>query len=133
MLLIDDILLFPIYGVVWLGRKLHDAAQEERASEAEAITAELSELYMMLATGKITEAEFDRQEKELLDRLEEIEKRDTHIEDEPDKQPGESEAVFDAREKELLGRLEKIEELSAANENKKNEQTVDRELDIDQE
>ena len=69
MFIIDDILLSPIYGVIWLARKLSDAAREELASEKESITFELSELYMMLETGRITEAEFDQREKELLDRL----------------------------------------------------------------
>jgi len=32
---------------------------------------------MMLETGKITEAEFDAREKELLDRLDEIQERGT--------------------------------------------------------
>jgi len=69
MFLIDDILLSPVYGVIWLGRKLNEAVQEELASEKKTITLELSELYMMLEIGKITEVEFDQREKELLDRL----------------------------------------------------------------
>ncbi|HUV14592.1 MAG TPA: gas vesicle protein GvpG [Acidobacteriota bacterium] len=69
MFIIDDILLSPIYGVIWLGRKLSDAAREELVSEKESITFELSELYMTLETGRITESEFDQREKELLDRL----------------------------------------------------------------
>jgi len=91
MLIIDDILLSPIYGVIWLGRKLCLAAQEELATEAESITTELSELYMMLETGKISEAEFEKQEKQLLDRLEEIEERNNPIEEEADQQTGDIE------------------------------------------
>jgi len=72
MLLIDDILLFPIRGVLWIFREINNAAQEEIADEAEAITAKLSELYMMLETGQMTEQEFDVQEKTLLDRLDAI-------------------------------------------------------------
>lgn len=82
MLIIDDLLFFPIRGILWTFREIHNAAQEETANEAEAITAELSELYMMLETGKITEAEFDQREKELLDRLEEIQARGSLSEDE---------------------------------------------------
>lgn len=54
-------------------REIHNAAQEEVAGEAETIRTELRELYMMLETGRITEEQFDSREKELLDRLEEIE------------------------------------------------------------
>lgn len=72
MLLVDDILLSPVKGLLWVFREIHHAAEEEIVNEAEAITTELSELYMMLETGKITEAEFDSREKNLLDRLEKI-------------------------------------------------------------
>ena len=69
MFLVDDILLSPAKGVLWVFQEIHDAAQQELAGESEAITAALSELYMQLETGQFTEAEFDAQEKVLLDRL----------------------------------------------------------------
>ena len=72
MFLIDDILLAPAKGVLWVFQEIHDAAQQELAGESEAITASLSELYMRLETGQITEAEFDAQEKVLLDRLDRL-------------------------------------------------------------
>jgi len=81
MLIIDDILLFPIKSILWIFREIHNAAQQELVTEAETITAELSELYMMLETGRITEAEFDAREKELLDRLDEIQERGSLIEE----------------------------------------------------
>jgi len=81
MLIIDDILMFPIKSILWMFREIHNAAQQELATEAETITAELSELYMMLETGRITEAEFDAREKELLDRLDEIQERGSLIEE----------------------------------------------------
>ncbi len=86
MFIIDDILLHPVYGVIWLGRKLSDVAREELASEKESITFELSELYMMLETGRITEAEFDQREKELLDRLMKMEESGDLAVHEPDQQ-----------------------------------------------
>ena len=60
---------------------MYNAAQEEIENEADSITNELSDLYMMLETGKITESEFDAREKELLDRLDEIQGEETDIED----------------------------------------------------
>jgi peptidoglycan hydrolase CwlO-like protein len=53
-------------------REIHDAAQQELAGESQAITAALGELYMRLETEQITEAEFDAQEKMLLDRLDRL-------------------------------------------------------------
>ena len=81
MLIIDDILLSPINGILWIFRELYNTVQQELVNEGEAITNELSELYMMLETEKISEAEFDVREKELLDRLDEIQERGTTIED----------------------------------------------------
>jgi Gas vesicle protein G len=72
MFLVDDILLSPVKGVLWVFREVHDAAQQELAGESEAITAALSELYMRLETGQITEEEFDAREKGLLDRLDRL-------------------------------------------------------------
>jgi hypothetical protein len=84
MLLVDDLLLAPIYGLLWIFGKIHDAAQEEIAGEADAITEELRELYMMLETGRITEAEFDARERTLLDRLEAVQDRESEPDAEED-------------------------------------------------
>lgn len=73
MFFVDDLLMSPVKGVLWVFREIHDAAQQELAGESEAITAALSELYMKLETGQITEEQFDAQEKVLLDRLDRLE------------------------------------------------------------
>lgn len=66
MFIIDDILLSPL---VWIAREVQKAAEEELANESETIKADLSELYLMLETGRIAEEEFEAREKKLLDRL----------------------------------------------------------------
>lgn len=91
MLIIDDILLFPISSIFWIFRELHNSAQQEMENEGESITAELSDLYMMLETERITEEEFDAREKQLLDRLEMIQERNTRIQDDEDPDPEEAE------------------------------------------
>jgi hypothetical protein len=63
---------------------MHNAALDEIENEAVSITNELSELYMMLETGKITESEFDAREKELLDRLDEIQEEGNGIQNADD-------------------------------------------------
>ncbi len=75
MFLVDDILLAPARGLFWIFTEIHHAVEEEQVNEAEAITAKLSELYMMLETGQMTEAEFDAAEKVLLDRLDAIKEK----------------------------------------------------------
>ena len=82
MLIVDDILFFPARSILWIFREMCNAAREEIENEAVSITYELSELYMMLETGKITESEFDTREKELLDRLDEIQEQGTGIQNE---------------------------------------------------
>src|SRR3990167_8222645 len=81
MFLIDDILLSPVKGLMYLAKQIHKAAEEEFLDE-ENVSAELSELYMMLETGKITEEEFNNRESELLNRFEEVEKNEDDGEDE---------------------------------------------------
>ena len=73
MFLIDDLLLAPFKGMLWIFKEIHEAAEQELAGEGDAIKAELTELYMLLETGQISEAEFDASEKRLLDRLDAIE------------------------------------------------------------
>jgi hypothetical protein len=80
MLLVDDLLMFPIRSMFWIFREIHNAAQDEIANEGESITAELSSLYMMLETGKISEEEFAAEEKTLLERLDRIPKRGRGLE-----------------------------------------------------
>ncbi len=85
MFLLDDVLLFPVRSLLWVFKEIHHAVEAEQANEAEAITAKLSELYMMLETGQMTEAEFDAAEKVLLDRLDAIrEGEDTGEEEDKD-------------------------------------------------
>ena len=86
MFLIDDLLMSPVKGVLWVFKEIHDAAEQELAGEGETITAALSELYMKLETGRITEAEFDAQEKTLLDRLDRLQAQE-EPEPAPVKQP----------------------------------------------
>ena len=100
MLLVDDLLLAPIHGLLWIFGKIHDAAQEEIAGEADAITAELSQLYMMLETGRITEAEFDARERTLLNQLEAIQARRSELDEEDDEGQVDEEEDEDAGEEE---------------------------------
>ena len=80
MLIVDDILLLPARSIMFVFRQIHDAAQQEFENEAQAIQAELRDLYMMLETGRITEEDFDIREDELLDRLEEVQSHETYAE-----------------------------------------------------
>ncbi|MGD0459801.1 MAG: gas vesicle protein GvpG [Terriglobia bacterium] len=82
MVLVDDLLKLPITGLVWIARQVQNAAQEELANETESVTAELSDLYMRLETGRISEEEFAGEEKTLLDRLDRMQERGRGLQEE---------------------------------------------------
>ncbi len=69
MLLIDDLLMAPVRGLMFVLREVAQAALEERDGEERAVMAELSALHRALETGAVTEAEFDAREADLLTRL----------------------------------------------------------------
>ncbi len=70
--LLDDLLLAPIKGVVFIAEKIKEQAEGEFLNE-EGIRQELRELYQLVETGKISEEEFTQREEQLVERLEEIE------------------------------------------------------------
>ncbi len=91
MLIVDDILFFPVKGINWIFKQIHEIAEEELAGEGDRIRNSLTELYMMLETGQITEEEFDQQEKVLLDRLDTLEEDDDIIDNETGEEEEEEE------------------------------------------
>jgi uncharacterized protein YaaN involved in tellurite resistance len=72
MFLIDNVLLAPVSGVMYVFREIQAAAEGEAVKNAEALRAQLSELYGMLESGRISSDQFDAKEKELLDQLDGI-------------------------------------------------------------
>ena len=73
MFIVDDILAAPFRAVHWILREIAEAASQEQQAEEARIKDELRALYMRLETGEISEAEFDREEGPLLDRLDQLE------------------------------------------------------------
>ena len=73
MFLIDDILLAPLNGVIWLGKKINEVAEREFSDEG-LIKEKLMQLQLRFEVDEISEEDYDRQEKELLGRLEAIRK-----------------------------------------------------------
>ncbi|WP_018402856.1 gas vesicle protein GvpG [Marinobacter gelidimuriae] len=76
MFLVDNILLAPFNGLFWMFKEVHKSAQQEIDGEADNVTHALSELYMQLETGELTDEQFAAEEKVLLDRLDEIWERE---------------------------------------------------------
>jgi hypothetical protein len=69
MLLIDDLLAFPVRGFMRLCREIERQARLER-EDTSTLTDQLTTLYMELETGRITQEEFDRAEAEIVGKIE---------------------------------------------------------------
>jgi hypothetical protein len=72
MLLIDDVLLSPFKGLLFVFKEIAKTAQGELLDDGP-VRQELREAYMLLETGRISEEEFERRERLLVRRLEAIE------------------------------------------------------------
>lgn len=73
MFLIDDIFLSPLKLVIWLGKKIDEITEKEFSDEG-LIKEKLMQLQLRFEMDEISEDEYNKQEKELLERLEAIRK-----------------------------------------------------------
>ena len=73
MFLIDDIFLAPLHGIIWLGKKINEVAEKEFSDEG-LIKERLMEIQLKFELDQISEKEYNKQEAELLARLDAIRK-----------------------------------------------------------
>ena len=73
MFLIDDILLAPLKGVIWIGEKINAVSEKEFSDEGR-IKEKLMELQLRFEIDEISEEEYKKHEEELLARLDAIRK-----------------------------------------------------------
>jgi len=73
MFLIDDIALAPLKGVIWIAKKINEVAETELSDEGR-IKEKLMELQLKFELDEVAEEEYNKQEKELLARLDAIKK-----------------------------------------------------------
>jgi hypothetical protein len=71
MLLFDDILLAPLKGVVFIGKKVYEVVEKEMSDEG-VIKEKLMALQLQFEMDEIDEEEYDKREDELLKILENI-------------------------------------------------------------
>jgi hypothetical protein len=84
--LIDDLLTAPGKAVLFIFQEMVRKAREELLDD-ESVKRELQEIYTLLSSGKISEAEFEGREDRLLERLEEIAKLKFQSKSETDADP----------------------------------------------
>ncbi len=73
MFIIDDILLAPLNGVIWLGKKINEVAEKEFSDQG-LIKEKLMGIQLKFEMDEISEEEYNKQEAELLARLDAIRK-----------------------------------------------------------
>ena len=71
MFLIDDILLAPFKGIIFLAEKINEVVEKETSDEG-AVKERLMELQLKFEMDEITEEEYDQKEDELLTLLDNI-------------------------------------------------------------
>lgn len=71
MFLIDDIVLAPLKGIIFIGNKIDELMQKEISDEGR-IKERLMELQLKFEMDEITVEEYDKREEELLDMIERI-------------------------------------------------------------
>jgi hypothetical protein len=102
--LADDVILFPFKSILKVFTEIYKAAIADIRAEADSIRLELSQLYLALESGAVTEETFDAREGELLDRLDAIEEQGEleiqQDEDEEDEGEYEYEDVGEGHEEE---------------------------------
>lgn len=73
MFIIDDILLAPLKGVIFIGKKINEVIEKEMSDEG-SIKERLMALQLKFEMDEIDEEEYDKREDELLELLENIRK-----------------------------------------------------------
>ncbi|MEI7983443.1 MAG: gas vesicle protein GvpG [Bacteroidota bacterium] len=71
MFLIDDILLAPLKGVIFIAEKINEMMEKEMSDEG-AVKERLMALQLKFEMDEMDEEEYDRREDELLKLLENI-------------------------------------------------------------
>lgn len=67
--LLDDIVLLPVKGLLWVGDKIKESAEADLLDESR-VQESLLALQMRLEMDEISESEYMEQEAELFERLE---------------------------------------------------------------
>ena len=73
MFLIDDVVLSPLKGLLWLGEKIENLCDQETSDDGR-VMERLMALQLKFELDEINEEEYVEQEKEILAQLETIRK-----------------------------------------------------------
>ena len=74
MFFVDDLVMSPFKGFLFLAREVAKAVEQEAEQERAEVMSQLSLLHARIEKGEITDDEFEEMETELLDRLEQLDR-----------------------------------------------------------
>jgi len=72
MFFVDDLVMSPFKGFLFLAREVAKAVEQEAEQERTEVMSQLALLHSRVEKKEITDDEFDELETELLDRLEQL-------------------------------------------------------------
>ena len=72
MFLIDDLLMAPARGLMFVLREIGKAADVEREADKRRLMADLADLHRALDAGTLSDEDFDAKEAVLLERLDRL-------------------------------------------------------------
>lgn len=74
MFFVDDLVMSPFKGFLFLAREVAKAVEQEAEQERAEVMSQLSLLHSRIEKGEITDDEFEEMETQLLDRLEQLDR-----------------------------------------------------------
>ena len=72
MFFVDDLIMSPFKGFLFIAREVAKAVEQEAEQERTEVMSQLALLHSKVEKGEITDDEFDELETKLLDRLEQL-------------------------------------------------------------
>ena len=72
MFLIDDVMMSPFKGFMFLAREVANAVEQEQENRRDSLMTELTELHRLFEKGDISDEDFDAREAAILDLLDQF-------------------------------------------------------------
>lgn len=72
MFFVDDIVMSPFKGFLFLAKEVANAVEQEKESRRDALMTELTELHRLFEKGELSDEDFDTRESVILDLLDQF-------------------------------------------------------------
>ena len=72
MFLVDDVMMSPFKGFMFLAREVANAVEQEQENRRDSLMNELTELHRLFERGDISDEDFDAREAAILDLLDQF-------------------------------------------------------------